>query len=107
MVQSGNIPVIELQKINDNDGQMKRLCAALTVQGDKKENGQLSFKTVESALHQRMQEFHAFDQHRSYLSHLCNHISGPVEGNEFYEDIVIRSQLMLLVSSVNKQAFPS
>ena len=91
-VQSGDIPMSELQKISDNDEQMKRLCAAVTVQGDKKESGQLSFKAIQSALHQRLQEFHAFDQHRSCLSHLCNHLSDAIRGNEFNEDIVIRSQ---------------
>ena len=84
----------ELQKISDNDEQMKRLCAAVTVQGDKKESGQLSFRAVQSALHQRLQEFRAFDQHRSCLSHLCNHLSDAIQGNEFNEDIVIRSHVV-------------
>ena len=66
-VQSGDIPMSELQKISDNNEQMKRLCAAVIVQGDKKESGQLSFRAVQSALHQRLQEFRVFDQHRSCL----------------------------------------
>ena len=37
--------------------------------------------------------FRAFQQYRSYLSHLCNHLSDTVQGIEFCKDIVIRSQL--------------
>ena len=70
-----------LQKVSDNNEQMKRLCEAGTVQGDKEENGQLSFKAVQCVLDHRLQEFHAFEQHRSYLSHLCNHLVDTIQGN--------------------------
>ena len=79
-VQSGDIPMSELRKIKGNSEQMKRLCAAATVQGDKKEGKQLSFNTVQGALQQRLKEFSSFEQKRSYLSHLCNHLSN-IQGN--------------------------
>ena len=79
-VQSGDIPMSELRKIKGNSEQMKRLCAAATVQGDKKEGKQLSFNTVQGALQQRLEEFSTFEQKRFYLSHLCNHLSN-IQGN--------------------------
>ena len=88
-IQSGDIlksQSAELEKISDNYEQMKRLCAAVTVQGDKKGSRQLSFKAVQSALHQRLQEFRAFDENYFYLSHLCSHLSGNVQGNEFCKE---------------------
>lgn len=88
-IQSGDIlksQSAELEKISDNYEQMKRLCTAVTVQGDKKGSRQLSFKAVQSALHQRLQEFLAFDKHCFYLSHLCSHLSDSVQGNEFCKE---------------------
>jgi len=46
------------------------------------------FPGYELTFHQKL-ILCAFEQHRSYLSHLCNHISDTVKGNEFYENIVI------------------
>lgn len=80
-VQSGDISMSELHKIKGNSEQMKRLCAAVTVQGDKKEGRQLSFNTVQGALQQRLEEFSTFEQKRSYLSHLCTHLSSTIQGN--------------------------
>jgi len=88
-IQNGDVlkgQSAELEKISDNYEQMKRLCAAVTVQGDKKGSKQLSFKAVQSALHQRLQEFRAFDEHCFYLSHLCSHLSGNVQGNKFCKE---------------------
>ena len=87
---------VQLEKISGKEEQMKRLCAVMTVHADKKEKEKFSFKTVQSAFHQRLQEVKAFEERRSYLSHLCNHLSDTVQGitNEFYMlDIVVRSQL--------------
>ena len=75
-IQKHNISVTELQKIKDNHEQMKRLCEAATAHGDSEESGQLSYKAVNSALSQIMEEFKAFEEHRSHLSHLCSNI-GP------------------------------
>ena len=77
-MQKRNISVTELQKIKDNHEQMKRLCEAATAHGDSKESGQLSYKAVNSALSQIMEEFKVFEEHRSHLSHLCSNISPDV-----------------------------
>ena len=77
-MQKRNISVTELQKIKDNHEQMKRLCEAATAHGDSEESGQLSYKAVNSALSQIMEEFKAFEEHRSHLSHLCSNIRPDV-----------------------------
>ena len=77
-MQKRSISVTELQKIKNNHEQMKRLCEAATAHGDSEENGQLSYKAVNSALSQIMEEFKVFEEHRSYLSHLCSNISPDV-----------------------------
>ena len=79
-MQKRNISVAELQKIKDNHEQMKRLCEAATAHGDSKESGQLSYKAVNSALSQIMDEFKVFEEHRSDLSHLCSNIPDVVQG---------------------------
>ena len=80
-MQKRNISVAELQKIKDNHEQMKRLCeAANTAHGDSKESGQLSYKGVNSALSQIMEEVKVFEECRSQLSHLCLNIPDVVQG---------------------------
>ena len=59
---------------------MKRLCDAATAQGGENENGQLSYRAVDSALSQIMEEFDALEEHRSHLSHICSHIPATVQG---------------------------
>ena len=78
-MQKRNISVTELQKIKDNHEQMKRLCEAATAH-DSKESGQLSYKAVNSALSQIMEEFKVFKEHQSHLSHLCSNIPDIVQG---------------------------
>ena len=72
-LQIHSISITELRKIKCNLGQMKRLCEAATAQGG---SGQLSYKVVDSALSQIMEEFDAFEERRSYLSHFCLNIPG-------------------------------
>ena len=72
-MQTRSITVTELQKIKSNQEQMKMLCEAATVSGDK-ESGQLSYKAVDSVLSQIMQEYDVFEEHVSHLSHLCANI---------------------------------
>ena len=79
-MQTRSITVTELQKIKNNQEQMKRLCEAATVNGDSKESGQLSYKAVESVLSQIMEEFGVFEEHLSHLSHLCTNIFVDVQG---------------------------
>jgi len=79
-MQKRSISVTELRKIKENLNQMKRLCDAATAHGGEKENGQLSYKAVDSTLSQIMEEFDAFEEHRSHLSHLCSHIPVTVQG---------------------------
>jgi len=76
-VQKHSISIAEVQKIKTNQEQMKRLCDAATAHGGENENGQLSYNAVDSALSQIMEEFHAFEEHKFHLSHLCSHIPRP------------------------------
>jgi len=76
-MQKRSISVTELRKIKENLNQMRRLCEAATAHGGEKENGQLSYKAVDSTLSQIMEEFHAFEEHQLHLSHLCSHIPRP------------------------------
>ena len=78
-MQTRSITVTELRKIKNNQEQMKRLCEAATVSGDK-ESGQLSYEAVDSALSQIMEEYDVFEEHLSHLSHLCANISDIVQG---------------------------
>jgi len=59
---------------------MKRLCDAATACGGKKENGQFSYRAVDSALSQMTEEFNAVKDYYAHLSHLCSHIPDSVEG---------------------------
>ena len=79
-MQKHNISVAEVQKIKTNQEQMKRLCDAATAHGGENENAQLSYKAVDRTLSQIMEEFHAFEEHRSRLSQLCFHIPVTVQG---------------------------
>ena len=79
-MQKRNISLIELREIKDHYEQMKRLCEAATAHGDSEESGQFSYKTIDSALSQIMEEFDAFEEHRSHLSHLCLNIPVAVQG---------------------------
>ena len=79
-MQTRSITVTELQKIKNNQEQMKRLCEAATVSGDSKESGQFSYKAVDSVLSQIMEEFGVFEDHLSHLSHLCANIPDVVQG---------------------------
>ena len=78
-MQTRSITVTELQKIKSNQEQMKRLCEAATVSGDK-ESGQLSYKAVDGVLSQIMEEYDVFEEHVSHLSHLCADIPDIVQG---------------------------
>jgi len=76
-MQKRSISITEIRKIKENLNQMKRLCDAVTAHGGEKENGQFSYKAVDSTLSQIMEELHAFEEHRFHLSHLCSHIPRP------------------------------
>ena len=70
-LQTHSVSITELRKIKCNLGQMKRLCGAATAH---KSSGQLSYKAVDNALSQIMEELDAFEKHRFHLSHLCLNI---------------------------------
>ena len=70
-LQTHSVSITELRKIERNLGQMKRLCEAATAH---KGSGQLSYKAVDSALSQTMEEFKAFKKYWSRLSHFCLNI---------------------------------
>lgn len=91
-MQKRSISVTDLQKIKDNHEQMKRLCEAATAHGDSKESGQLSYKAVNSALSQIMEEFKEFEEHQSHLSHLCSNIPDVVQGKLVIKSIYISVQ---------------
>lgn len=73
-MQTRNITVTELKKIKRNFGQMKRLCEAATAHEG---NMQLSYKTVGIAFSQIIEEFDAFKEYQTYLSHLCSKLHTP------------------------------
>ena len=77
-VQSGDITVKQLQKIESHQEQMKRLCAAATPQ-DKETD--LTYSTVSHALHQRLEEFETFKRNKRHLFHLCSQLHGAIQGN--------------------------
>ena len=82
-MQKRSISVIELREIKDNYEPMKRLCEAATTHGGSNESGQLSYNAIDSILSQTMEEFNAFEEHRSHLSYLCSNISAAVQGKVF------------------------
>lgn len=59
---------------------MKMLCKAATTHAGNKEYRHLSFKAVDDALSQVMDEFNVFEEHRLHLSHLCSKLSDTVQG---------------------------
>jgi len=79
-MQKRSISVIELREIKDTYEPMKRLCEAATTHGGSNESGQLSYNAIDSILSQTMEEFNAFEEHRSHLSYLCSNISAAVQG---------------------------
>ena len=77
-VQSGDITVKQLHKIESNQEQMKRLCDAATPQ-DKETD--LTYNTVSHALQQRLEEFQTFERNKGHLLHLCSQLHGAIQGN--------------------------
>ena len=69
-----SITVTELTKIKGSHGQLRRLCEAATAHGG---NMELSYKAVDSAFSQIIEEFDAFEEYRFYLSHLCSKLNTP------------------------------
>ena len=70
----------ELKNIDEHRDQLKRLCEAATVRGNKKEKELTSYEHLQDSLKQRLEEAHEFEERQKYLSHLCDYIPINVEG---------------------------
>ena len=77
-VQSGDISVEQLHKMESSKKQMKRLCAAATPQDMETD---LAYNTVSHALHQRLEEYQMFERNKRNLFHLCSQLHGAIQGN--------------------------
>jgi hypothetical protein len=64
-VQSGNITMIELDRISDDvrRKRIKKLCSAIGVMG------------IEEALDEKLSEARAFNRHRETLGHICDSVT--------------------------------
>ena len=69
-LQSGEIDIEDLQKVNKNQDQMKRLCLAVS---SSKEGSSL-YRSVEAAVSKRLEECRAVKRRSEVLSHLCRQI---------------------------------
>ena len=85
-VQTGDITMKKLQKVQQNMDQMERLCEAASGHGNQ---SKMSFKTVKGAFQFRLHEFQYFKKQRGYLSYLCDqiHVSADIQGNVFVDHV--------------------
>ena len=79
-IQTRDITMQDLQKINRAKEQMERLCQAASKPGDKTERGELSFESIDAALRLSMEEFQKFEEYQGQLSHLCDQIPHNIKG---------------------------
>jgi hypothetical protein len=75
-LQSGEVNIEDLQKVDTNREQMQRLCVAVSSNKD----GRYSFKSVETAIKKRVEEYRAVKRRREVVSHLCRQIL-PIADN--------------------------
>ena len=77
---SGDVTMNELQNINENQEQMKRLCDAAGTQSDNTQKQQLQYKAVSNAVEERLAEYREFQGYQGQLSRLCSEIHHAVQG---------------------------
>ena len=76
-LQSGEVNMADLQKVEKNREQMQGLCLAIS----SSKGGRYSYKSVETAVHKRLEEYKAVKRRKEVLSHLSHHIySEEVQG---------------------------
>ena len=81
-LEMGDITIIDVQKIKEEDQQMKKLCESTSAQ--QKEANQSVVRTYEALIftvQQRMQEFEIFREQQGTLLHLCQKIHHEIKGN--------------------------
>ena len=76
-LQSGEINIEDLKKVNKNQDQMQRLCKAVS----SSEEGSYLYRTVETAVKKRLEEYTAVKRRKEVLSHVSRQIhSDKVQG---------------------------
>lgn len=70
-LSSGEITNEELEKIDENREQMKRLCLAVSSTGG---GGNELYLSVETAVSNRLEEWQKYRHRSKVLMHLCHHI---------------------------------
>ena len=76
---SGDISVLELQKIQKAQLAMKRLCAAAEVKDkSKKTRYYASYDVIDRVMKQKLKEYEAFRNQQKYLLHLCRRIGDAI-----------------------------
>ena len=74
---SGEVSMLDLQKIRDKQQQMKRLCDA-TKQTNLGKN--VLYEVLSNAMPLRLEEFESVKKQQSFLLHLCTRIHHEVKG---------------------------
>ena len=69
-LQSGEVNIADLWKVNRNREQMQRLCVAVS----SSEEGSSLYRSVETAVRKRLEEYEAVKRRKEVLSHLSRHI---------------------------------
>ena len=69
-LQSGEVNIEDLQKVSNNPEQMQRLCIAVSSSKD----GRYSYRSVETAVKKRLEEYRAVKRRREVISHLYRQI---------------------------------
>ena len=79
-LQSGEINIEDLKKVNKNQEQMQRLCLAIS----SSKNGRYSYRSVETAVKKRLEEYTAVKRRKEVLSHLYRQMhSDKVRGMSY------------------------
>ena len=69
-LQSGKVNIADLRKVKKNREQMQRLCVAVS----SGEVGSSLYRSVETAVRKRLEEYEAVKRRKEVLSHLSRHI---------------------------------
>ena len=77
-IQSGNITVTELEHIESKQGQMNKLCEA--VSNTMASGSLIQASELQGNITQRLKEYAHFTEYTSQLEHFLNHIGEVVTG---------------------------
>ena len=79
-LHAGEISILDLQKIQEKQHQMNKLCEAVVQEKEEKLDEQLRKMSMVHAMKLRLEEFSSFTKQQSLLLQLCQKIDAQIKG---------------------------